>query len=194
MFGGRWAFGARPPRTRPTSSASLSGSTQPQSPRRSKGHGRLEERQIRVSSEVAGYNSWPYLVQVFEYIRTWTAKGVSKQQVRYGITSLPADVGNAARPAIVKRGHWQVENGLHYVRDVTPGEDASQTHVGNAADVFAMVWNIAISLIRVAGHRDIEAQLQRYSGCLHEALALLGICVVENAEALTPAKFELAKL
>lgn len=34
-----------------------------------KGHGRLEERVIRVSSELAGYSSWPYLMQVFEYTR-----------------------------------------------------------------------------------------------------------------------------
>ena len=76
-----------------------------------KGLGRLEERVIRVSSELAGYSSWPYLAQVFEYTRTWTTKGVTKQQVRYGITSLPADVRNAAQLATLKRGHWQVENG-----------------------------------------------------------------------------------
>jgi len=146
-----------------------------------KGHGRLEERQIRVSSELAGYSTWPYLEQVFEYTRTWTTKGQKKQQVRYRITSLPAEVSDAARLAALKRGHWQVENGLHYVKDVTLGEDASQTHVGNGADVLAMVRNIAISLIRRVGHRDIAAQLRRYSGCPHEALALLGIQVDENA-------------
>ena len=146
-----------------------------------KGHGRLEERQIRVSSELAGYSSWPYLEQVFEDTRTWTTKGVTKQQVRYGITSLPAEVSDAARVAVLKRGHWQVENGLHYVKDVTLGEDASQTHVGKGADVFAMVRNIAISLLRRAGYRTIAAHLRRYSGCPHEALALLGLQVEENA-------------
>ncbi len=65
--------------------------------------------------------------------------------------------------------------------DVTLGEDASQTHLGNGADVFAMLRNTAISLLRRAGYRNIAAQLQRYSGCPHEALALLGICVEENA-------------
>ena len=104
-----------------------------------------------------------------------------KQQVRYGLTSLPAEVSDAARLAALKRGHWQVENGLHYVKDVTLGEDASQTHIGNGADVFAMVRNIAVSLIRRSGHRDIAAQLRRYSGCPLEALALLGIRVEENA-------------
>lgn len=146
-----------------------------------KGHGRLEERLIRVSSELAGYSSWPYLAQVFEYTRTWTSKGVRKQQVRYGITSLPAQVSTAAQLAALKRGHWQVENGLHYVKDVTFGEDASQTHVGNGADVLAMVRNIAISLLRRAGYRNIAAQLRRYSSYPHEALALLGFQVEENA-------------
>jgi predicted transposase YbfD/YdcC len=146
-----------------------------------KGHGRLEERQIRVSSDLAGYSSWPYLAQVFEYTRTWTSKGVRKQQIRYGITSLPAEVSDAARLAALKRGHWQVENALHYVKDVTLGEDRSQTHIRNGADVFAMVRNIAVSLIRRSGHRDIAAQLRRYSGCPLEALALLGIQVEENA-------------
>jgi len=146
-----------------------------------KGHGRLEERVIRVSSELAGYSSWPYLAQVFEYTRTWTTKGVTKQQVRYGISSLPSEVSDAARLAALKRGHWQVENGLHYVKDVTLGEDASQTHIGTAADVFAMLRNIAISLLRRDGHRDIAVQLRRYSSCPHEALALLGIRVDENA-------------
>jgi len=146
-----------------------------------KGHGRLEVRVIRVSSELADYNSWPYLEQVFEYTRKWTAKGVSKQQISYGITSLPAQVSDAARLAALKRGHWQVSNALHWVKDIVLGEDASQTHVGNGADVFAMVRNIAISLLRRSGHRNIAAQLRRYSGCPLEALALLGILLDENA-------------
>src|SRR6266508_2957303 len=69
-----------------------------------KGHGRIEERQIRVSSELAGYSSWPYLAQVFAYTRRWTSKGVRKQQMRYGITSLPSDVSDAAQLAALKIG------------------------------------------------------------------------------------------
>jgi len=146
-----------------------------------KGHGRIEERQIRLSSELAGYSAWPYLEQVFEYTRRWTSKGVSKQQVRYGITSLLAMISNPARVAALKRGHWQIENGLHYVKDVTMGEDASQTHVGYAADILAMIRNTAISLLRRAGYRTIAARLRHYSGCPYEALALIGIKVDENA-------------
>jgi len=146
-----------------------------------KGHGRIEERQIRVSSELAGYSAWPYLNQVFEYTRSWTSKGITKQQVRYGITSLPAKVSNPARVAALKRGHWQIENGLHHVKDVTLGEDASQTHVGYAADILAMIRTIAITLLRRAGYRAIAARLRHYSGCPGEALALIGIQLDENA-------------
>lgn len=146
-----------------------------------KGHGRLEERHIRVSSELEGYSWWPYLVQVFEYTRRWTTKGVTKQQVRHGITSLPATVSSAAQLAALKRGHWQVENGLHYVKDVTLGEDASQTHVGAGADVAGMIRNTAITLLRGAGYRSIAARLRHNSGCPHDALVLLGLQVEENA-------------
>jgi predicted transposase YbfD/YdcC len=146
-----------------------------------KGHGRIEERQIRVSSELGGYSWWPYLVQVFEYTRIWTTKGVRKQQVRHGMTSLPTTVSSAAQLAALKRGHWQVENGLHYVKDVTLGEDRCQTHVGTGADVLALVRNTAITLLRRAGYRTIAARLRHNSGCPHDALALLGIQVEENA-------------
>ena len=69
-----------------------------------KGHGRIEERVIRVSSELQGYHDWPYVAQVFELTRTWIHKGVTKQQVRYGVTSLPEQVSEAARLAALKRG------------------------------------------------------------------------------------------
>lgn len=118
---------------------------------------------------------------MFEYTRRWTSKGITKQQVRYGITSLPAMVSDPARVGALKRGQWQIENGLHYVKDVTMGEDASQTHVGYAADILAMIRNTAISLLRRAGYRAIAARLRHYSGCPHEALALIGIQVDENA-------------
>jgi hypothetical protein len=134
-----------------------------------------------MSSDLTGYSTWPYLEQVFEYTRRCTVKGVSKQQVRYGISSLSAELSGAARLAALKRGYWQIEKGLHYVKDLTLGEDASQTHVGNGADVFAMVRNIAISLLRRSGQQEIAAQLRRYSGCPYKALALLSIPVKEDA-------------
>jgi hypothetical protein len=55
-----------------------------------KAHGRVDIRSIRVSSELKGYSDWPGLEQVFEIRRCWQSKGICKEAVRYGVTSLPA--------------------------------------------------------------------------------------------------------
>jgi len=60
--------------------------------------------------------------------RCWQERGEAKRAVRYGITSLPLGVVGASRLGALTRGHWQIENGLHYVKDVTLGEDRSLIH------------------------------------------------------------------
>ena len=78
-----------------------------------------------MSAELADYVNWPYAQQVFELRRTWTRKGVTKQDVKHGITSLPPSRHRRERVLALKRGHWGIENRLHYVKDVTLGEDRS---------------------------------------------------------------------
>ena len=57
----------------------------------------------------------------------------------------------------VEKGHGRIENGLQYVKDLRMGEDASQTQVGYAAAILAMIRNTAISVPRRAGYRAIGA-------------------------------------
>jgi len=79
------------------------------------GHGRHHDtRRLIASTDLVGYSNWPCLAQVFRYERTWEEHGKSKQGVQYGITSLPPDIADAGRLLALKRGHWQIENGLHY--------------------------------------------------------------------------------
>ncbi len=141
-----------------------------------KGHGRLEIREIRVSSELADYLDWPYLQQVFEVRRTWTRKGMTKQDVHYGVTSLPAAVAPPERVLTLKREHWGIENRLHYVKDVTLGEDASPIHSGRGPDIMAMLRNAAVGVLRRAGKQQIAQSIRHNSRCPHDALALLGLC------------------
>jgi len=140
-----------------------------------KGHGRLEVRELRVTSELAGYLDWPYVQQVVELKRTWTRKGVTKEEVKYGITSLPAEVASAERVLELKRGHWGIENRLHYVKDVTLGEDGSNLHCGAGPQVMAALRNTAVSLLRRAGHQTIAARLRHNSRHPKDAVRLLGI-------------------
>jgi len=80
-----------------------------------KGHGRKDMRMISVSSMLADYSTWPELAQVFKLeSQRIDALGTIKTKVRYGVTSLPADLADPKRVLELTRGHWGIENGLHY--------------------------------------------------------------------------------
>jgi len=99
-----------------------------------RGHGRQEHRRVTASTALSDYLDWPQVAQVFMVERSWQERGERKQAVRDGITSLPPTVADASRLGVLTRGHWQTENGLHYVKDVTLGEDRSLIHTGNGPD------------------------------------------------------------
>ena len=61
------------------------------------------------------------------------------------------------------QAHWDIENRLHWVRDVTFDEDRSQVRTGNTLRVMAALRNIAIGLLRLDGHRNIAAALRHHA-------------------------------
>jgi predicted transposase YbfD/YdcC len=140
-----------------------------------KAHGRVDIRSIRVSSELKGYSDWPGLEQVFEIRRCWHSKGVWKEAVRYGVTSLPATLANPERLLKLKRGHWMIENGLHYVKDVTMGEDKSTVHSENGPKIMAALRNTVVSLLRHAGFSTIAARMRYNSTHPQAALEVLSL-------------------
>jgi predicted transposase YbfD/YdcC len=146
-----------------------------------KGHGRIEMRHLVASTALNDYLDWPGLAQVFMVERRWWEGGKRQEAVRYGITSLPAKVADPRRLLALVRGHWQIENGLHYVKDVTLGEDRSLIHKGNGPSNMAILRDTVVSLLHRAGWRTIAERLRFYSGNAYAALALLGIPISENA-------------
>jgi predicted transposase YbfD/YdcC len=148
---------------------------------RDKGHGRLEIRSIRVSSQLKGYSDWPGLEQVFEIRRRWQSKGEWHEDVRYGVSSLPATVALPERLLKLKRGHWTIENRLHYVKDVTMREDQSTLHADNGPKIMATLRNTALSLLRRAGFSTIAARMRYNCGHPQAALQVLCLSLFENA-------------
>ena len=140
-----------------------------------KGHGRVDIRSIRVSSELKGYSDWPGLEQVFEIRRRWQSKGEWHEAVRYGVTSLPATIAIPERLLKLKRGHWTIENGFHYVKDVTMGEDKSMAHCDNGPKIMAALRNTAVSLLRHAGFSTIAARMRYNSTHPQAALEVLSL-------------------
>lgn len=140
-----------------------------------KGHGRVELRSIRVSGELKDYSDWPGLEQVFEIRRRFQSKGVCKEAIRYGVTSLPAVIALPEALLTFKRGHWSIENALHYVRDASMGEDKSTVHCDNGPKIMSACRNMVISLLRHAGFSTIAARLRYNSGHPQAALAVLSL-------------------
>ena len=139
-----------------------------------RGHGRVERRTIRVAP--ADDSLFPGAVQAFRLRRdtggldgVWTGK-----EIVYGITSLPADLAGPAQLNHYERRHWVVEDRLHWVRDVTFGEDASQLRTGTAPRALAAFRNLAISALRLAGRANI-AHARRDLHDHNDAFAALGI-------------------
>ena len=140
-----------------------------------KAHGRLEIREIKVSAELNEYADWPGLAQVFEIKREWYGRGKWHQEVHLGITSLPATLLEPCRILDIRRGHWHIENRLHWVKDVVLGQDKSTLHLGGGPQVVGALRNTALNLLRGAGHHKISSRLRHNSRNPASALALLGL-------------------
>lgn len=138
-----------------------------------KGHGRTERRTIRTSTVLKNYSDWPGLEQVFLLRRERTVRGKKAVEIAYGVTSLPRSKADANDLLELTREHWGIENRLHWVRDVTFGEDACRVRKGPAPRTLASFRNTAIALLNAAGCTNIAAQLRRHAAQPSLALALI---------------------
>lgn len=139
-----------------------------------RGHGRVDDqRALRASTDLTGYLDWPGLAQVFRVEHTWRVGEQTKGEVQYGITSLSPVTGPPERLLALKRGHWQIENQLHWVKDMTLGEDACLIHCGQGPTVMALLREATISVLRRAGIRQIAARLREHSQYPSAAIALV---------------------
>ncbi|OLT30511.1 ISAs1 family transposase [Actinomadura sp. CNU-125] len=136
------------------------------------GRGRRTRRTIKVAAAPA-WTGFTGAAQVAQLRRTVTRRGKKTVEVVYLVTS--AD-GRAAGPATLAswvRGHWHIENRLHWVRDVTYQEDKSLVRTANAPRVMATLRSLAIRLLRLAGHGYIAAANRHHARDPQRAVTLL---------------------
>jgi predicted transposase YbfD/YdcC len=143
----------------------------------SKGHGRLETRTLERTCALNGYVEWPGVGQVLRRTcqRIILKTGEVSEEVRYGIASLSWQEASAAQVEALWRGHWGIENKVHYVRDVSLGEDAGQVRMGQAPQALAALRNGLLTLLRSTGVTNIADALRHYAASLQETLALIGV-------------------
>jgi predicted transposase YbfD/YdcC len=120
-----------------------------------RGHGRTERRTLRVAP--CDDTVFPGARQVFRLRRdTGGLDGVrTSKEIIHGIVSATAEQANPEHLNHYARGHWIVENGLHWTRDVTFHEDDSQLRTGNAPRAAASFRNLALNTFRLAGRANI---------------------------------------
>jgi predicted transposase YbfD/YdcC len=141
-----------------------------------KGHGRLEERTLTVSSQLQDFLDWPYLQQVFKLERqfTFVKTGETQKQVVYGFTSLSRDEMAPPQLLALIRSYWGIENGLHYRRDVTLHEDKTRMTKRNAGQVMACLNNLVLALlIGKLKFRYLPSARRYFAAFPSQALALL---------------------
>lgn len=148
---------------------------QPQAETLDKGHGRIEGRRLTTSPIPPDYLDWPGAQQIFRLERsTYLIKPQkTRHEVVYGITSLCPDQANASRLLALARGHWDIENRSHWVRDVTLGEDACQVHAGSTPQVLAALRNATIGFMRVTGIQQLAESTRRFLARPLQAVRLL---------------------
>jgi predicted transposase YbfD/YdcC len=130
-------------------------------------HGRREIRTLKVVTVAAGI-AFPHATQAIQVTRkTRPLRAADKRKWRtetvYAITNLGPHEARPDELAAWIRGHWHIENKLHWVRDVTFAEDQSQVRTGSAPQVMATFRNLAISLHRLAGATNIAAALRHHA-------------------------------
>jgi predicted transposase YbfD/YdcC len=145
---------------------------------RDRGHGRIELRTLKVVT--VHHFGFPHTAQVLQVTRK--TRDLRDSNIRrwrtvvvYAITSLAFAQASPARLADLIRGHWAIENGLHYVRDVTFAEDASRVRTGTAPQVMACLRNLVIGVLSRAGPVNLAVALRQHARDPARPLTTLGI-------------------
>jgi predicted transposase YbfD/YdcC len=140
-----------------------------------KGHGRLEVRELVVSTELTDFlgGQWAGVAQAFQLTRTVHEDGKTRTEVVYGLTSLSPAHASAQRLLELVRDHWAIENRLHWRRDVTLREDHCQVRKGDAPRVLAVLNSFLLALLDFLGVSNVPKQMRFFDAQPFQALRLL---------------------
>lgn len=144
---------------------------------RTEGHGRRDIRSLQAVTCLGALAiDFPHATQALRIRRRRYQQSTGRWSTVtvYAVTNLTTAQARPADLATWLQGHWLIE-ALHHVRDVTFAEDASQIRTGRAPHAMATLRNTVISLLRLAGTRNIAKALRANSRNPYRSLQLLGI-------------------
>ena len=97
-----------------------------------------------------------------------------REETVYGLTNLPRKKANASRLLALQQAHWRIENRLHYRRDVTLGEDASQVRIAGAPQALAALNGGVLALMDWLQVPNMASAMRHF--CAHPLDALHLLC------------------
>ena len=128
-----------------------------------RGHGRIEERTyyaVPVPKDSELRKKWQHLETLVMGVFEREVKGKTSREVRYMMSDLPCE--DVQRLGRCFRNHWSIENSLHWVLDVSFGEDGNRTRRGNGAENLGKIRRLAIGLMRkVKGKQTVPVMMYR---------------------------------
>lgn len=143
--------------------------------RSDKGHGRRERRTLTSTIALHQHLDWPGAKQVCRVVRERILRGQRQIETAHFITSLSRSQADAARLEQLIRDHWGAsENGLHWVRDVTLGEDRCTICRGHAPQNLAACRNTALNWLRCTGGGNLAARIRSFTRNSQRLFTMLG--------------------
>lgn len=134
-----------------------------------KGHGRIEKRKVSTMQSEFNLPDWSSVQTVIKVESQRQTKYKTELETRYYISDLKETPSIFSRRI---RGYWGVENKVHYVRDVTFGEDKSRVRILPLPQILAIARNLAINLYRNAGFSNMAQARRKCQFDLNHVLSL----------------------
>jgi predicted transposase YbfD/YdcC len=141
---------------------------------RDRAHGRDVTRTIKVCSPDRPI-PFPHAAQAARVRRTRRAGQATSAEIAHIITDLPAHRASARQIASWVRGHWTIEDRIHWCRDADWSEDKHQAHTGNGPRSMACLRNLAMSAFRLLGVTDIARTLRYLSANPQVSMQITGL-------------------
>jgi predicted transposase YbfD/YdcC len=140
------------------------------------GHGRIDIRTLHARPGPDDpWTRWPGLAQICRLVHQTRRHRRWHTEVHYKVTSLPPERAGPVDLLRLSRGHWAIENQLHYVRDVTLGEDTSRIRSGATPQVMAAARNLVLAVLRRHGLRNRAAGLRHFAWHRDQTAQVLGL-------------------
>jgi predicted transposase YbfD/YdcC len=130
--------------------------------KRERGHGRTERRTLKVTSVARGL-AFPHAARAIQIGRRRKLKGKWSRETCYAVTSLTVTQASSAQLAAIIRGHWGIEDRLHWVRDLDFDEDRSQIRTASGPRIMASLRNLVVTILRLARATNIAAALRYHA-------------------------------